>query len=69
MSFDIPASMERDIQQYAQAENLSPEAAVLKLIQDALKSKRRKSAGRAIPVAPSLRHSTPTTDHLRRSSQ
>jgi hypothetical protein len=43
MSFDLPASVERDIERYAQAEQLSLNEAAVKLIQTGLKSSKRKS--------------------------
>jgi len=43
MSFDFPASVERDIEQYAQAEHITPTEAAVKLIQDALKAAKRNA--------------------------
>jgi hypothetical protein len=43
MSFDLPASVERELQLYAQAEHISPAEAAVKLIQDSLRAKRRKA--------------------------
>jgi len=44
MSFDLPASLEHDLELYAQAEHISPTEAAVKLIQDALKAKSRGAA-------------------------
>lgn len=47
MSFDIPASVERDIEQYAQAERISPAEAVVKLIQSGLKANKTKAGAKS----------------------
>jgi hypothetical protein len=44
MSFDLPPSVESDLQAYAQAEHISPAEAVVKFVQSGLKARRRKSA-------------------------
>lgn len=44
MSFDLPASLERDLEQYAQAEQISPGESAVRLIQGALKAKRRRAS-------------------------
>lgn len=41
MSFDLPASVEREVQRYAETEHISPAEAVVRLIQDALKAKHK----------------------------
>jgi len=46
VSFDLPASIERDLEQYAQAEHISPVEAAVKFIQSGLKSSKRKAASR-----------------------
>jgi hypothetical protein len=46
MSFDLPANIERDLERYAQAEQITPAEAVVKFVQSGLKAKRRK-AGRS----------------------
>jgi hypothetical protein len=43
MSFEFPASVERDIERYAQAEAISPAEAAVRLVKDALKATRRKT--------------------------
>ena len=43
MSFDLPASIERDLERYAQAEHISPAEAVVKFVQSGLKSSKRKA--------------------------
>jgi len=43
MSYDFPVTIQQDIQQYAQAEHITAEEAVLKIIQVGLKSIRRKA--------------------------
>ena len=48
MSFDFPAAILQDIQQYAQAEKISAEEALIKLVQTGLKATRRKVK----PIAP-----------------
>ena len=42
MSFDIPATMEQDIRQYAQAEHLSADEALIKLVQTGLRAAKRR---------------------------
>ena len=37
MSFDLPANVERDIREYANKEQISPEEAITKLVLEALK--------------------------------
>jgi len=44
MSFDLPTSVESELRRYALAENLSPSEAAVKLIRDALKTKKPKVA-------------------------
>jgi len=51
MSFDIPTSIEHDIERYAAEERLSPDAALLQLIQTGLQQKR---PGRATPIEEGL---------------
>lgn len=48
MSFDIPATIQQDIQQYAKAEQITPEEAILKVIQAGLKTIRSKSVKNGI---------------------
>ncbi|AIE86281.1 hypothetical protein [Fimbriimonas ginsengisoli] len=43
MSFDLPASIERELEKYAQSEHISPSEAAVKFIQSGLKSSRRKT--------------------------
>jgi len=43
MSFDLPANLERDIEQYAQAEHISPNEVVVRLLSKALSGTRRKA--------------------------
>jgi len=43
MSLDLPASVERDLELYAQAEHISSAEAAANLIRDALKAAKRKS--------------------------
>lgn len=50
MSFDIPANLERQLEQYAQAENLSPKEAAIKLLSEVLSNKRRKAGRRTAPL-------------------
>jgi len=42
MSFDLPASVERDLERYAQDEHITPAEAVAKLVQNALKDRESK---------------------------
>jgi hypothetical protein len=42
MSFDLPAIVEREFQQFAQAERISQTEAAVKLIQRALKANLRR---------------------------
>lgn len=44
MSYDFPVSIERDILRYAQAEQISPTEAAVRLVQTGLKATRRKTA-------------------------
>ena len=43
MSFDLPASIERELEQYAQAEHITTVEAAVKFIQSGLKAKRRNA--------------------------
>jgi hypothetical protein len=43
MSFDLPASIQQDLETYAKAEHMSPSEAAVKFIQSGLKGKRRKA--------------------------
>jgi hypothetical protein len=51
MNFSFPANVEREIQSYAQAERLTPDEAALKLMQEALKAKKRKESPGALTEA------------------
>ena len=51
MSFDLPASIERDLEEYAQAERISTVDAAVKFIQSGLKASKRKAAPRALTEA------------------
>ena len=51
MSFDFPANVERDSERYALIEHITPSEAVVKLVQDALEAKKRKTARREITEA------------------
>jgi len=51
MSFDFPASVERDIERYAQDEHISSAEAVVQLVRDALKAKKRNAANRKFTEA------------------
>ena len=42
MSFDLPINVERELEQYALAEHLSPAEAAVKLIQSGIESSRGK---------------------------
>ena len=42
MSFDLPISVERELEQYALAEHLSPAEAAVKLIQSGIESSKGK---------------------------
>jgi len=44
MSFDFPATIQQDIQQYAQAEHITADEAALKIIQVGLKTIRQRNA-------------------------
>jgi len=46
MSFDLPINVERDLEQYAQAEHITPAEAVVKFVQSGLRADKRKAAGR-----------------------
>ena len=43
MSFELPASLERDLERYAQSEHISPAEALVKFVQSGLKSTKRKA--------------------------
>jgi hypothetical protein len=43
MSFEFPANLERDIERFALSEHISPTDAAVRLIQDGLKAKKRKT--------------------------
>ncbi|CAN5492978.1 hypothetical protein BH11ARM2_BH11ARM2_22240 [soil metagenome] len=43
MSLELPVSVERDIERYAQAESITPTEAAIKLIRSSLKEARRKT--------------------------
>ena len=49
MSFDFPVGIQQDIQRYAQAEHISTEEALLKLVQTGLKATKRKDKA-AVPL-------------------
>ena len=51
MSFDLPASIERELEQYAQAEHITPVEAAVKFIQSGLKAKRRKTSQQTLTEA------------------
>lgn len=51
MSFDFPANIQQDIQQYAQEERISSEEALLKLVQTGLKATKRKAVKNEITEA------------------
>jgi hypothetical protein len=55
MSFDLPASIERELERYAQAEHISPEEAAIKFIQSGLKAKRRKPEVEALDMDEQIR--------------
>jgi len=44
MSLDLPINIERDLEEYAQSEHISPAEAAVKFIQSGLKASRRKMA-------------------------
>jgi hypothetical protein len=43
MTYDFPATVQQDIQQYAQAEHISAEEAILKIVKVGRKTIRRKA--------------------------
>lgn len=45
MSFELPAGLESDVQQYASAEHISTEEALVKLIRFGLKASQPKTKG------------------------
>lgn len=45
MSFDFPANIQRGIQQYAQAEHISLDAAAMKLVEAGLKTVQQRTKG------------------------
>jgi|GEM_PF-4772177 len=45
MSFDLPANLEREIENYAQAEHISPEEAAVRLLEEILTTKKLGSKG------------------------
>lgn len=51
MSFDLPAGLERDLERYAQAENITPTEAVVKFVKSGLKSSKRKTSGYEVTEA------------------
>jgi hypothetical protein len=51
MSLDFPANVEREIEQYALSEQISPSVAAVKLVQQGLKTKKRNPAKREITEA------------------
>lgn len=51
MIFEFPASLEREIEQYAAIEHISPSEAAVKLIQDGLRTKKRKPVKHEITEA------------------
>jgi hypothetical protein len=59
MSFDLPAGIERELEQYAQAEHITPVEAAVRFIQSGLKAKRRKAVRNELTEAQreQLRHS------------
>jgi hypothetical protein len=62
MSFDFPATIQQDIQQYAKAEHITVDEAALKIVQVGLKSLRPRTAR---PVAGTRRKAqdvAPITD-------
>lgn len=50
MSYHFPASLERDIEEYAQDENISPTDAAIRLIQDALAASKHKVSEEASDI-------------------
>jgi len=48
MSFDLPVSVERELEQYALAEHLSPAEAAVKLIQSGIESSKGKAPVREL---------------------
>jgi hypothetical protein len=55
MGFNIPLSVQRDVQEYAQAEHISADEAAVKLIREALKASRRKAKGADLVTDEQLR--------------
>ncbi len=49
MSFDLPVNVARELEEYAQAEHISPAEAAVKLIHGALKAKNRRIAKQQAP--------------------
>ncbi len=60
MSFDFPASVQLDIQQYARTEHISADEAALKIVQLGLKAIRQRAA-RPAPVPKRKAAATPLT--------
>jgi len=44
MSIDLPASVKRDLERYAEAERITPTEAATNLLQNALKAKKRQAS-------------------------
>jgi hypothetical protein len=55
MSFEFPANLERDIQRFAQAEHISPTDAAVRLIQDGLKAKKRRTVNEVLVTDEQIR--------------
>lgn len=55
MSFDFPATIRQDIQQYAQEEHITTEEAALKIVQAGLKTIRRKAATETLDIDDQIR--------------
>jgi hypothetical protein len=51
MSFDLPATIERELEQYAEAEHISPTEAAVKFIRSGLEASREKSVPRELTEA------------------
>jgi hypothetical protein len=55
MSFDLPASIERDLEQYAQSERITPVEAAVKFIQSGLKASKRKASKGTVDIDEQIR--------------
>ena len=51
MSFDLPVNVVRDLEEYAQAERISPADAAVKFIQTGLKASKRKATRKDLTEA------------------